>query len=110
MNIKLIDDIEKLTGIKNSTLQKISQCIEYALIDHLIEYKYNYTDDIISFDIGIGVLSLEIIDDEIHYGFKPSKKFEANIVKAINDGDNLLETKLIESINKHIYKTYKDMF
>lgn len=110
MNIQLINDVEKLTGVKISTLQKITQCVEYALIDHLIEHKYNYNDNVISFDIGVGILSLEIVDDEIHYGFKPTKKFESNIIKAVNNGDNLLETKLVEGIDKHIYKTYKDMF
>lgn len=105
---KVIDDLEKLTNVKNSTLMNMLSCINYIILDDVIE-QTSIGNDVIELDVGIGVLSIYLIDDTLEYSFKPSQKLENGLIKAINEKENPLEEKLAESINKNIYKVYKDM-
>lgn len=106
--INVINDLEQLTGIKTSILNKIISCLEYTIIDNAIEETYN-DNELLQYNLGLGILSIEVIDDSLHYSFKPSKSFEDELINAINNKTNILELKLAESIDTHIYKTYKDM-
>lgn len=109
--IKTLDDLAKLTRIKNSTLEKIFLCLEYIIVDNVSEVKIlSISDSFINLDIGIGVLTIAIVDDNINYYFKPSSTLEKGLINAINNNENILENKLTSSINSHIYKVYKDMF
>lgn len=106
--INVINDLEQLTGIKTNILNKIMACTEYAMIDNIIEQTYQ-DKDLIEYDLNFGTLTIETIDDSLHYYFKPSKSFENSLISAINDRKNILELQLGDSIDKHIYRTYKDM-
>ena len=109
--IKTLEDLAKLTTIKTSTLEKISSCLEYIVVDNVSEEKMLSTDDaFMDLDIGIGILTISIVDDSINYYFKPSSTLEKGLINAINNNENILENKLTNSINSHIYKVYKDMF
>lgn len=104
----IIEDLEKLTNVKESILRRILSCMEYCIADSAIEETYD-GKNIIKCDIGIGKLSIEIIDDCLHYSFKPSPSLETSLISAINDKENVLEEKLSANIDRYIYKTYKDM-
>ena len=106
--IYILDDVEKLTGVKASVLAKIITCINYAIIDNIFEEIYS-GKDCVEIDIGVGILSIFIADDEVHYSFRPTQELETGIIRAVNDKENALEEKLSSSINSHVYKTYKDM-
>ena len=85
--INIINDLEKLTNVKSSVLQKLVSCVDYIIADNMIEQTYNGKHTI-KYDLGIGVLSIEIIDDCLHYNFKPSSTLENNLISAINDKEN----------------------
>ena len=106
--IYILDDVEKLTNVKTSVLSKIMGCLNFAIVDNIIEEIYK-GNDYVEIDIGIGVLSIVVSDDEVRYVFKPSSSLENGVIHAINDNENILEEKLSSGINNHVYKTYKDM-
>lgn len=106
--IKLTEDLEKLTGVRNSVLNNLNSCAEYSIIDNILEAK-QAGEEQVDFDIGYGIVSFYFIDDTIQYDFKPTKKFETLLIESINSNNNPLEIQLLESINRNIYKTYKDM-
>lgn len=109
--IRTLTDLEKLTQIKATTLEKLVSCLEYIIVDNVSEKNMLATNDsIINLDIGIGVLTIAVVDDNVKYYFKPSSSLEKGLINAINNNENILETKLTNSINSHIYKVYKDMF
>ena len=106
--INILKDVSTLTNVKEHVLTKIVSCVNYSIVDNVLEQKINDRDNV-SFDIGIGILSIFFVDDTLQYYFKPSHELEEGLINAVNEGKNELELKLIHSINNHIYKTYKDM-
>lgn len=106
--INILEDVSTLTNVKEHVLAKIVSCVNYAIVDNVLEQKIGDKDNV-SFDIGIGTLSIFFVDDTLQYFFKPSRELEDGLVNAVNGGKNELELKLVHSINNHIYKTYKDM-
>ena len=109
--VKVLTDLEKLTGIKTSIINKLSSCVEYVIVDNITESMLSYEENTqTELDLGFGILTIVIIDDTIRYLFKPSNKLENGIINAVNNNENILENKLKDSINSHIYKSYKDMF
>lgn len=107
--IDVISDLEKLTQVPQKILKRLISCLSYAMIDNVIEENYR-GKNLFEFDIGIGSVSIEVKDDSLYYSFKPSSSLETALINAINDNTNTLELKLSDSIDKHIYKTYKEMF
>jgi hypothetical protein len=106
--IDILQDVEQLTGVKKSVLTKIANACNFAIIDNVIENKL--ADDWeLKLNIGIGNILLSVNNDELTYYFEPSSALENGLIKSINDNDNPLERQLLNNINKHIYKTYKDM-
>ena len=106
--INILNDCEKLTNVKQNTLSKLCTCANYSIVDNVKE-QYWLDNNIVDLDIGIGVLTIEIIDDSIKYHFRPSKELETGLVDSINDNFNPLEEKLSKNIDRYIYKSYKDM-
>lgn len=106
--INIMEDVKNLTNVKVNVLNKLALCMNYAIADNVIEQIYN-GEDLFEFNIGVGTLSIQMIDDCLHYDFKPSPVLENSLISAINDKKNILENQLSDSIDKHIYKTYKDM-
>lgn len=106
--VDVLQDVQQLTGVKKSVLSKIASAYNFAIIDNVLERNLNDENNI-KLDIGIGNLILSISDEELSYFFEPSKHLESGLISAIIDRRNPLEEQLVNNINKHIYKTYKDM-
>ena len=106
--IDTLQDVEHLTGVKKSTLSKIANACNYAIIDNVIENKLN-GDWELKFDIGIGNLTLSVKENDLLYFFEPSSALESGLISGVVENKNPLEEQLLKNINKHIYKTYKDM-
>lgn len=106
--VDILHDVEQLTGVKESVLSKIANACSFAIVDNVIENKLN-DDWEIKLNLGIGDLIISVNNDEISYFFKPSISLEKGLITGIVDNKNVLEEQLLKNINKHIYKTYKDM-
>ena len=106
--VDVLQDVQQLTGVKKSVLAKIATAYNFAIVDNVIEKNLN-DEKSIKLDVGIGNLILSISNEELSYFFEPSRDLENSLISAIIDRKNPLEEQLINNINKHIYKTYKDM-
>lgn len=108
MAYDLIDNLGSLTLIKSSILNKQVEISENCICDYILEAIEN-DEDIISIDIGIGMLSINISDDEISYKFIPNKKLEKKILKTIETEESPLITQIEKKLNQRILNTYKEL-
>ena len=68
----IIEDISKLTHIKQFNLRKIASLYELDIANCI--YESISDDSEFKLDIGIGYLTISLLDDSIIYKFEPSKK------------------------------------
>lgn len=108
MAYDLIDNLGSLTLIKSSILNKQVEISENCICDYILEAIEN-DEDIVSIDIGIGMLSINISDDEISYKFIPNRKLEKKILKTIETEESPLITQIEKKLNQRILNTYKEL-
>lgn len=104
-----VEDLSKLTSISPNYIQlifdKLSACICYNVHEQ-IKNKLDY----IEVDIGIGTLLLYIKEDNVLYKFIPSEKLENDIIYTINNNQDILISKLENSLQDKIIAAYKEFF
>ena len=108
MTYNLVDNLGSLTLIKSSILNKQVEISENCICDYILEAIEN-DEDIVSIDIGIGMLYINISADEISYKFIPNKKLEKKIVKTIETRESPLVTQIENKLNQRILNTYKEL-
>lgn len=108
MTYDLIDNLGSLTLIKSSILNKQVEISENCICDYILEAVEN-DEDIITINIGIGILSINISDDEISYKFVPNKKLEKKLLKTIETEESPLVTQIEKKLNQRILNTYKEL-
>lgn len=108
MTYDLIDNLGSLTLIKSSILNKQVEISENCICDYILEAIEN-DEDIITINIGIGILSINISDDEISYKFVPNKKLEKKLLKTIETEESPLVEQVEKKLNQRILNTYKEL-
>lgn len=102
----LIDDVATITTIPVASLQKLANKASFCICNCIEETKLN-NESLTEINIGIGILSINVVNNSIEYRFTPNKKFEEAIRTTIIDGKNPLvevaESVLIDKI-LHVYK------
>ena len=102
------EDIAKLTGLSISCINKILQleqdCICYAVQEALID-KRKYVD----INIGIGILSLNIGEEELQYKFIPSQSLENDIITTTKNKQAPIIRNLENNIKNKILNAYKEL-
>lgn len=104
----LLKDISPLTNIKDKIINKMSNISELCICDYINELDM-IDEDVLNIDIGIGIISMLIVDDEIQYSFSPSESLEKMIIKTIEDKESPLVNKLEVNLENKINSTYKDI-
>ena len=104
----IIEDISVLSTIPEKTLEKLLNKIYYCISDALVEDIAN-EKDITELDIGIGVLYIRHIGDQVAYKFIPSEDLEKTVNTTIIKKQNLLENVLNDSLAKKFMDVYKDL-
>ena len=104
----LLKDISSITNINDKVINKMSQISELCICDYLDELDC-INEDVLNIDIGIGTISMLIIENEIQYSFSPSNKLETMIIKTIETKENPLVNKLEINLENKINSTYKDI-
>jgi hypothetical protein len=104
----LISDISLLTTLPDKTLRKLCdkgvECICHDVLECL-----NESNNEVTIDISIGELKIVIVDDEIHYKFRPSTQLETMLVKSIVDREDPLVSHIEEGLVSRILNAYKDL-
>lgn len=107
--MNIIEDISKLSTIPQQEVELVFElykdCICYD-IHEMIKNHENHID----IDIGIGVLILDINDEEIRYKFIPSSSLENDIKYTLENDHCPLFNKLEESLHSKIMRAYKEFF
>ena len=93
----LIKDTALVTSIKENTLRRLMKKAAYCICND-IEEGIRKGENIINFNLGIGIISVYIDESTIKYGFTPTPKFENIIRETINEGKNPLTIKLEEAL------------
>ncbi len=104
----LIKDLNTLTLIKSSILSRLENISENCICDYVLESTLK-DDDIVPIDLGIGVLYINILDNEISYKFIPSKKLEKKLLKSRETGESQLVLDIEDKLNQRIFNTYKEL-
>ena len=102
----LLKDISSLTNIKDKIINKMSTISELCICDYINELDM-IDEDVLDIDIGIGVISILIIEDEIQYSFSPSTLLEKSMIKTIETKQSPLINKLEINLENKINSTYK---
>lgn len=108
MRTDAISDLSCLTTIPKDSLSKLSEKLVYCIADAVAEAQKT-GQPAVDIDIGIGTLSIGLVDDVAKYKLVPSDSLQSAVRYAIVDEQNLLERKLEQALVTKITSTYKDL-
>ena len=105
----LTRDLATVTCLSYTAIQaifdKIPQIISHAVCEAVVA-----GENVAEIDLGFGVFSVSIGDDEVRTRFVPSRKTEALIKEATETGTSPMISALEESLRNKIYNSYKTLF
>ena len=104
----LVKDISTLTLIKESILRSISNIVEDSVCQYTLE-AIQLDEDVLSIDLGFGVLKINVSSEELEYKFVPSRKLEKKLIKSINTNTSPLVSNIEKKLNQRIINTYKEL-
>ena len=102
-------DLATVTCLSYTAVQAILDKIPY-LISHAVCEAVVAGEDVADVDLGFGVFSISIGDDEVRTKFIPSRKMEALIKEATETDSSPLIGALEESLRNKIKNSYKTLF
>ena len=108
MKCDIVKDTSTLTTIPEKTLRKLTTKIIYCICDAVKDLQQT-EEHSVDLDIGIGTLSIGLINDSIYYKFTPSSELEENVKSTVLNEQNLLEDALEAALVERLTKTYKDL-
>lgn len=106
--VNLNEDVSKLTTISEATLNQLDQrkvwCIAEAVTETALSEKSS-----IDLNIGIGVLSLLVEDNQVKYKFKPSTNLDEAIKGCLIHKQNALSINLDKALVDKLTNIYKNL-
>ena len=108
MKSNLLDKTSTLTTINKKSLTKLTDIWEMIMCDTL-EDCVLAKEDVAEFDVGFGTVSINIEDHQMRFKFKPSAKFEEELIDTIKNKKNKLRTTIEKSLVEKLTQTYKDL-
>ena len=109
MKYNILEKVQKLTTIEESTLERLSNLISNCIVDAVFEGVLN-DDEIVDIDLYFCRIVISRSNNELRYKFVPSAKLEEDIVKAIKEKKNSLDTIVLDKLKNNLLSTYKDLF
>lgn len=104
----IISDVSTLSTIPENIIEKLVDKTIYCVSDALIE-DLEAENDITELDIGIGILYIKHIGNEVAYKFKPSDEFSKAVNSTIKTRQNLLTNTLESTLIIRFLNVYKDI-
>lgn len=108
MEFNIIKDLKSLTNISESILNKLTDISSWIICNN-IEENIRDSNDFLELDIGIGVLIINTVEDNIKYKFIPSKQLENGVRDTLCNHKNPLTLNLEQSLAKKITSVYKEL-
>lgn len=108
MQQNLIRDISALTAVSNKTLNKIVDVAELCFCDYINELDIT-NEDVVNIDIGIGTLSLLLVNDSMQYQFTPSYQLEQQLINTIESKTSPLVNSAQSNLEHKLRTTYKEL-
>lgn len=108
MERNILKNLSSLTQVDINTLNKLSTLAEDCICDYVLE-GIETDDDVVIVDIGVGLLHISIIGDELEYKFTPSRKLEGKLKKTVYSEISPLVVKLEYSLDKKFTAAYKEL-
>lgn len=109
MEINLIEDLAKFSGIPESKLNNLVEKSSLDIAQSVEEYLTS-DEECCNINIGIGNLIVNKDEEELMFKFIPSKGLESFVTDIINDKKSPLIKELELSITKRMLKLYKELF
>lgn len=104
----LIDDISLLTDVSENTLNKFLPVV-ISSIGHAVHEATCSKQDTTEIDIGFGELHIKIEHDTVKYRFIPSKTLEKTVINTLLTKESPIVTKINNSLQEKIDRTYKEL-
>ncbi len=110
-NFDIIKDLSTLSTIPDKVLTKLMDKFLYCIYDAVAEAVAENPgeDKSIDLDIGIGTLSIGVVNDTIKYKFIPSSSMDTSVKQTVLNERNLLEDVLEKSFVDKITNVYKEL-
>ncbi len=108
MNINLIDKTAKLATIDDKDLRKLVETSEFIMCDAL-EDSILANENCLEVDLDFGTLFIVFDSGTLRFKFRPSAKFEEELISTVVDKKNCLKLELETSLSKKLIQTYKDL-
>lgn len=106
--INLIEDISALTEVSEKTLDKLVNVANYC-IGHAVHETMCQGSDITVVDMGIGELTIRVLNEGIQYRFVPSTVLEKTLVKTVVGKTSPMIVQLETKLQDKIDKAYKEV-
>lgn len=90
-------------------MNKFKEISEDCICDYVLDARIK-EDDLLEVDIGIGKISMLILEDGIEYMFKPSSSLEKSISKSILNNKSVLLEDVEKGLSNRLLSTYKELF
>ena len=101
-------DLSILTNLGKFNFTRISDT-SIAIISHDVEESLRDNKEMTSIDIGVGVLHIYHVGDEIKYKFIPAKKLDDAVLDTVKKRKSRLIIKIDESVGRKLKDTYKGL-
>lgn len=98
-------DITKFTKSSDAQLTAQLEILKLLIYHELFLTTKKEDEDILSIDIGIGTIYIQI-EDGLHYKFIPAKDFEQHAIEALSSKDSVLIDYLSKIVDDSVYKKY----
>lgn len=105
---KLEESISKLTTIPKDAMSDIFTLTDEIICDEFLNC-IDEGEDVSVVDVGIGTLSIMLVDGGIEYKFIPSEELEKMMVSTVESENSPLVNHLNREITKRVITKYKNL-
>ena len=108
MEVNAVELVSTLTTIPEKNLTRLQDIYELVVCDAVEDSLLN-GDTSTTINLSIGELGIKFDNNELRFRFKPSAKFEEELISTIVNKNNSLTHEIEKSLVNKITQTYKDL-
>lgn len=105
----LVNDLSTLTNVTKQWYNKVLGVAEQVLCDYVDTMMNDKKNDVVQVDIGLGIISILVQNNELKYSFTPSESLNKSIIEMLETGENPLIKATETNLEGKILKAYKEL-